>query len=84
MTNTLLLFTASNFLQPLHIFTKVWFCYERITKKVNRELCKKGFEGRRRLTWKTQAYVRDNVKTDLQKVGCGDMDWIDVAQDRDR
>jgi len=21
---------------------------------------------------------------DLQKVGCGDMDWIDVAQDRDR
>ena len=21
---------------------------------------------------------------DLQKVGCGGMDWIDVAQDRDR
>ena len=20
---------------------------------------------------------------DLQKVGCGDMDWIDLAQDRD-
>ena len=26
----------------------------------------------------------DNIKMDLQKVGCGGMDWIDVAQDRDR
>jgi hypothetical protein len=25
----------------------------------------------------------DNIKMDLQKVGCGDMDWIDLAQDRD-
>jgi len=26
----------------------------------------------------------DNIKTDLQEVGCEDLDWIDVAQDRDR
>jgi len=26
----------------------------------------------------------DNIRTDLQKVGCGYMDWIGLAQDRDR
>ena len=25
----------------------------------------------------------DNIKMDLQEVGCGGMDWIDVAQDKD-
>jgi hypothetical protein len=34
--------------------------------------------GRPRRTWE------DNIKMDLQEVGCGDMDWIDLAQDRDR
>jgi hypothetical protein len=34
--------------------------------------------GRRRRRWK------DNIKMDLQEVECGSMDWIDLAQDRDR
>ena len=25
----------------------------------------------------------DNIKMDLQEVGCGDMDWIELAKDRD-
>jgi len=34
--------------------------------------------GRPRLRWE------GNIKVDLQEVGCGGMDWIDLAQDRDR
>jgi hypothetical protein len=34
--------------------------------------------GRPRRRWE------DNIKIDLQEVGWGDMDWIDLAQDRDR
>ena len=34
--------------------------------------------GRRRRRWE------DNIKMDLKEVRCGGMDWIDLAQDRDR
>jgi hypothetical protein len=34
--------------------------------------------GRPRHTWE------DNIKMDLQEVGCGGKDWIELAQDRDR
>jgi len=34
--------------------------------------------GRPRRRWE------DNIKMDLQEVGCGGTDWIELAQDRDR
>jgi len=40
-------------------------------------------EGRRPLGRPRRRWV-DNIKIDLQEVGCGYMDWIGLAQDRDR
>jgi hypothetical protein len=34
--------------------------------------------GRPRRRWE------DNIRMDLQEVGCGGVDWIRLAQDRDR
>jgi len=40
-------------------------------------------EGRRPLGRPRHRWV-DNIRMDLQKVGCGYMDWIGLAQGRDR
>jgi len=40
-------------------------------------------EGRRPLGRPKRRWV-DNIRMDLQDVGCGYMDWIGLAQDRDR
>ena len=40
-------------------------------------------EGRRPLGRPRRRCV-DNIRTALQEVGCGYMDWIGLAQDRDR
>ena len=40
-------------------------------------------EGRRPLARPRHRWV-GNIRMDLQKVGCGYMDWIGLAQDRDR
>ena len=37
-----------------------------------------GTVGRPRRRWE------DNIKMDLQEVGCGGMGWIELAEDRDR
>ena len=39
-------------------------------------------EGRRPLRRPRRRW--ENSRTDLQEVGCGYMDWIGLAQDRDR
>jgi hypothetical protein len=40
-------------------------------------------EGRSLLGRPSRRWV-DNIRTDLQEVGCGYMDWNGLAQDRDR
>jgi len=39
---------------------------------------------RKRPLWRPRRRWEDNIKMDLQEVGCGGMDWIKLAQDRDR
>ena len=39
-------------------------------------------EGKRSLGRTRRRWV-DNIRTNLQEVGCGSMDWIGLAQDRD-
>jgi len=40
-------------------------------------------EGKRPLGRPRSRWV-DNIRMDLQEVGCGHVDWIGLAQDRDR
>jgi len=40
-------------------------------------------EGKRPLRRPRRRWV-DNIRMDLQEVGCGYMDWIGLAQERDR
>ena len=50
-------------------------------------MCIQGFcgnpEGKRPLGRPRRRW-EDNMKLDLQEVGCGGMDWIHLAQGRDR
>jgi hypothetical protein len=40
-------------------------------------------EGRKPLTRPRRGQV-DNIRIDLVEAGCGDVDWIGLAQDRDK
>jgi hypothetical protein len=40
-------------------------------------------EGKRPLGRSRRRWV-DNIRMDLQEVGCGHVDWIELVQDRDR
>jgi len=51
-------------------------------KGVNRVLLGKT-EGKRPLG-RPRRRKEDNIKMDLQEMGCGSLDWIELAQDRDR
>ena len=51
---------------------------ERCAQGSGRETCGKEPLGRPRRRWE------DNIKMDLQEVGGGCGDWVELAQDRDR
>jgi len=36
------------------------------------------------LPWRPRRRWEDNIKMDLQELGCGAMDWIELPQDRDK
>ena len=55
-----------------------WARGERRVQGFGGETCGKETTGETRRTWE------NNIKMDLQEVGCGGMDWIQLAQDRDR
>jgi len=40
-------------------------------------------EGKRPL-WRPRRRLEDNIKIDPQEVGCGGIDWFELAEDRDR
>ena len=54
----------------------------RERRGVHRVLAGKS-EGKRQLG-RSRRRWEDNIKVDLQEEGRGGMDWIDLAQDRDR
>ena len=39
---------------------------------------------RKRLLGRPRRRWENNIKIDFLEVGCGDMDWIELAQDNDR
>jgi len=60
----------------------IWRVAANILRGVYRVLVGKP-EGRRPLGRPRRRWV-ENIRMDLQEVGCGYMDWIGLAQDRDR
>jgi len=80
--NELNVYSSPNNVQVIKSRRMRWLGYvARIGEKCIRILARKP-EGERPLGRPRRRW-EDNIKMDLQEVGCGCMDWIDLAQDRD-
>jgi hypothetical protein len=52
-----------------------------------REECIHGLDGkarRKETTWKTKVQVGDEIRMDVREIGRGSLEWIELAEDRDR
>jgi len=61
------------------------YIYTVSAKKLSHilQLCYIAILGGKRPLGRTRLRWEDNIKMDLQEVGCGGMDWIELTQDRD-
>jgi hypothetical protein len=60
--------------------------WEEHVARVGEERCIQAFGGKlegKLPLWRPRRRWEDNIKMELQEVGCGGMDWIDLAFDRD-
>jgi len=56
----------------------------KTSRSIQREIKIGTWNVRRRPLGRPRCRWVDNIRMDLQEVGCGYMDWIGLAQDRDR
>jgi len=59
-------------------------CTFRMTKSGMAGICATHLEDEKCVLGRPSHRWVDNIRMDLQEVGCGYVDWIGLAQDRDR